>query len=230
MKVALLICGQARYFKNGYDSIKKHIIDIYNPDIYIHTWKYKNNYAYAAPWNNLGKIKIDDDDIDEYINLYKPTKHSIENSLETIPLTKNYDRTSSKYTKYNYYSYLYSLNKCYDLIENKEEYIYIILRSDVMICNFPKKLNLESIQLWNRLPDRHDVLDTMMMIIPYKYMDIYVDIINKIDTYYDKGYYLNYEEMIHAHFFETNLYENTIKMDKNEFSFGYHRNNAIELM
>jgi len=36
MNIALLICGQARFFKDGYKSIKESIINKYNPDIYIH--------------------------------------------------------------------------------------------------------------------------------------------------------------------------------------------------
>jgi len=230
MNIALLICGQSRFFKGGYKSIKENIIDIYNPDIYIHTWKYKNNYAYSAPWNNLDKIKIDENDISEYINLYKPKKYKIENSLENIPLKNNYERTSSKYTKYNYYSYLYSLNQCYHLIENKSDYnIYIIIRSDVMIYNFPKP-NLEYIQLWNRFPDRDEVLDAMIINIPSKFMNIYLDIINNLDIYYQKGYVFNYEELTHAHFKEQNLYINTLKLNKEDFEWGLFRNNIIESM
>jgi hypothetical protein len=230
MKVALLIVGQARYFKDGYTSIKKHIIDQYNPDIFIHTWKYKNNYAYSSPWNHLGKIKIDNSDINEYIELYKPVKYEIENSLENIPLVRDYERTSSKYTKYNYYSYLYSMNKCYNLAKNNLDYdIYIIIRSDLVIYNFPS-LNSEYIQIWNRLPNREDVIESMVITIPYKFMDIYVNLVNLLDIYYDKGYYLNYEQMTKAHFKESNLYENTIKLPRDLFSWGYHRGNRIENM
>ena len=41
MKVALLICGQARFFKNGYESIKEKIIDKFH-------WGYfrNNNVIY----------------------------------------------------------------------------------------------------------------------------------------------------------------------------------------
>ena len=228
MKIALLLCGQARFFKDGYKSIKEKIIDIYNPDIYIHTWKYKNNYAYSAPWNYLGKIKIDENDINEYIDLYKPKNYKIEKSLETTPLKNNYERTSSKYTKYNFYSYLYSLKECYNLIENKSDYdIYIIVRCDVIIYNFPEP-NLEYIQLWNRFPDREEVLETMIVSIPYKFIDIYLELINNLDNYYEKGYSFNYEEMTHAHFKEQNLYINTLKLNREKFEWGYFRNNKVE--
>lgn len=231
MKVALLLCGQSRFFRSAYHSIKKNIIDKYNPDIYIHTWKYKNNYTYSAPWNNLGKIYIDDNYIKEYIKLYNPVNFMVEEELDSVPLDIDIERTSSKYTPYNFYSYLYSLNKCYNLIENnnKSEYIYIILRSDVYIINFPT-LNPEYIQIFNKFTDRDNVIETMIVTIPYKFMDIYVDFVNKLNDYYNKGYYFNYEEMTHAHFKENNLYEYTQKKDRNEFSWGYFRGNKIEFI
>lgn len=56
MNCALLIVGQARFFSKGYETIKKFILDEYNPNVFIHTWRYKDNKTKAAPWNNLGDI------------------------------------------------------------------------------------------------------------------------------------------------------------------------------
>ena len=38
MKVALCISGQMRGYLKAYPSVKKNIIDVFNPDIFIHTW------------------------------------------------------------------------------------------------------------------------------------------------------------------------------------------------
>lgn len=38
MKVALCIAGQMRGYLEAYPSVKKHIIDVFDPDIFIHTW------------------------------------------------------------------------------------------------------------------------------------------------------------------------------------------------
>jgi hypothetical protein len=36
MKVALLIAGYLRCFENNIESLKKHLLDIYDVDVYIH--------------------------------------------------------------------------------------------------------------------------------------------------------------------------------------------------
>lgn len=38
MRVALCISGQMRGYLKAYPSVKKNIIDVFNPDIFIHTW------------------------------------------------------------------------------------------------------------------------------------------------------------------------------------------------
>ena len=38
MKVALCLSGQMRGYLKAYPSVKKNIIDVFNPDIFIHTW------------------------------------------------------------------------------------------------------------------------------------------------------------------------------------------------
>lgn len=68
----------------------------------------------------------------------------------------------------------------------------------------------------------------MIITIPSKFIDIYVNLINLLDIYYDKGYALNYEHMTHAHFKESNLYQNIIKLPNDQFLWGYYRDNYIE--
>ena len=41
-------------------------------------------------------------------------------------------------------------------------------------------------------------------------------------------YIFNYEELMHAHFKEEKLYENTILVDRKNFEWGYFRKNKIE--
>jgi hypothetical protein len=235
MNFALLIVGQARYFDKGYESIKKNIIDVYNPDIFIHTWKYENNIAHAAPWNNLGDIVITDKHIYNYINLYKPCYFEIEKSLNSdlLPIEKTYTRTSHPNTRYNFYSYLYSLNKCYQLSKKtgKTYDYYIIVRSDVLIRYFPKINDIRPnyFILWNRFHmKKEEALDTMICFVPFSYINDYANFYLRLDEYYNKGYLFNYEQLMYAHFFENNFLKNTIMLDNNKFSWGYFRNNNIE--
>ena len=237
MNYALLIVGQARYFEKGYETIKKYILDEYNPDIFIHTWSYKNNKTKAAPWNNLGDIIITKGHLENYINLYNPLYYEIEDSLDkdTIPIKKQYERTSHPDTRYNFYSYLYSLHKCYELTKksNKQYDYYIIVRSDVLIINFPlkNKIEINKFIIWNRFPNRKDgVIDTMMCIIPNIYIELYCDLYKRIDKYYEKGYSFNYEELFYAHFNENGFFKDSLLLDKKYFEWGYFRNDKIERM
>jgi hypothetical protein len=237
MNYALLLVGQARFFEKGYNTIKKFILDEYNPDIFIHTWSYKDNKTKAAPWNHLGDIIITKEHIENYINLYNPIYYEIEDSLDkdSIPLKKSYEKISHPDTRYNFYSYLYSLHKCYELTKksNKKYDFYIIARSDVLIFNLPKKNKIEinKFIIWNRFPDRKDgVLETMICLIPNIFIESYCDLYKKIDEYYDKGYSFNYEELTYAHFNENNFFKDSLLLNKEDFEWGYFRNERIERM
>lgn len=242
MNCALFIVGQARYFEKGYETIKKFILDEYNPDIFIHTWRYKDNKTKAAPWNNLGDIIITNNDIENYIKLYNPIYYEIEDSLnkDSLPIKELYERTSHPDTRYNFYSYLYSLHKCYELSKksDKKYDFYIIARSDVLIYNFPPKNTQDYTKfiIWNRLADRLNsvletsVLETMICFIPREYIIKYCDFYKRVDEYYDKGYNFNYEELTYAHFNENDFFKDSLLLDKNDFEWGYFRNNRIERM
>jgi hypothetical protein len=62
MKVALCLSGQVRCFKQTYPSIKEHLIDPLNADVYISVWHY------TLPDDR----NAEDGDIEQCINLYKP--------------------------------------------------------------------------------------------------------------------------------------------------------------
>lgn len=53
MKVALLLSGLPRAVENGYLSSWKNIIDNYDTDIYIHTWK---DNTWGSNWEDILKI------------------------------------------------------------------------------------------------------------------------------------------------------------------------------
>ncbi len=40
MKIALCFSGQARSFDKGYDFYKQNLLDHYDVDVYIHSWKF----------------------------------------------------------------------------------------------------------------------------------------------------------------------------------------------
>lgn len=228
MRVALLLCGQARWFRQGYPSIRTHILDVYHPDVYIHTWSSPTDTFESAPWNKLGTLRISAEDIAEYIRLYAPKRSRVDPVLTEIPLRPVYERTSAPETRVNYYSYLVSLKRCADLVTEPYDMV-IIARSDIHIYAFPR-LQTGWIHIWDRLPTRVDVLEAMVCVVPGFRLPLFTSLVDRLDTYYDKGYAMNYEEMTHAHFQEQDLYRHTLRLSHHQFEWGYIRGTRIERM
>lgn len=228
MKIAILLCGQARYFRQGYESIRAHILNAYQPDVYIHTWASPTHTFEAAPWNKLGAITITDSDIREYIALYNPVRCKVDLALEHLDPVPDLSRTSAPQTRYNFTSYATSLKRCFALVDKPYD-AFIILRSDAVIINFPRPSHTH-IQVWDRLKPRQDVLDVIVCSVPAKYIGTYVSLVDWLDAYYEMGYVYNYEELYHAHFKERGLYEVTEKLPKSRFEWGYIRGSRIERM
>jgi hypothetical protein len=77
MKVALLLTGHMRCWKQVFPNTKQHIIDKYNPDVFINTW---DSEAYWDPHSQKGVTeggpKLDISDIEKS---YKPVHMTVEN-------------------------------------------------------------------------------------------------------------------------------------------------------
>ena len=73
MKTALLISGQIRDAKNCYDSVKTHILDKFNPDVFINTWKPSNQIK-----DHRDKYLPNEMNIDEIIEKYNPKTIEVE--------------------------------------------------------------------------------------------------------------------------------------------------------
>lgn len=63
MKIAVCISGQPRAYAQGYEYMKRNLLDKYDCDIFIHTW---HNKVYRS---------------DDVIELYKPVDFLVENTL-----------------------------------------------------------------------------------------------------------------------------------------------------
>ena len=68
MKIALCFTGQARSFQKGFEYYKKNLLDVYDVDVYIHTWQF--------------------DGEKELENLYKPLRMLTEETLVVDADTK----------------------------------------------------------------------------------------------------------------------------------------------
>ncbi len=229
MRIAILIPGQARFFKHN------AIIDLknkYDADVFIHTW---NEVPYYKSVYSKVEFSVSETDVKEYITKYNPKKYLIEENItdefiDTRLIKREIkERTSNVITKYNMYRYFYSLNKCWELIgEQRDEYDFlIIVRSDMDIILLPGLDTLDNNTIYAPIHNRdnrngdnnHCYTDLFLFVIPPKYMYTYISIIDNMDRLYDMGYHYNYDEMFYAWLKESKLYENTkqLKIGKEIF-------------
>jgi len=69
MRVALCLSGLPRALQEGYSSLYKHIIEKYNPDIFIHIWTeqlYYNPSEIVKPYEEYIKS------VEFIMRMYKP--------------------------------------------------------------------------------------------------------------------------------------------------------------
>lgn len=139
MKIALLLHGHMRTYKKCYPSLKEKIIDLYKPDIFIHTW----DKCEAGTISHHNKhMKINNTNIDKIIQLYNPVSLTVEKQII------NDNKTLLKGTKilldgHKHYFYgFYGVNELKKKYENRYGFEYdlvIKLRPDI---NLLKKFDI----------------------------------------------------------------------------------------
>lgn len=132
MKLAIIISGQPRNLKIGYNSLKQFYLHKYDCDIFIHTW-----------FDKIFSLSV----YEEMINLFKPKKILIEEQII-------FDKKNIKDPQWNvslqnllsmYYS-MYMGNKLRNMCEeyNEIKYDFIMrMRSDLQIY---RPIELEKIE------------------------------------------------------------------------------------
>ena len=155
MKIAICISGQARNFKQSYNSLKTHLLDKYNCDIYFHTWKSSNFESTNFGFGNT-KYFLTDNDYNDLIKLYNPKEYIIEKPI--IFDASGYKCPIWRQPLNNTLSMFYSIYKSIQLISDEYDYV-IRTRFDIDYSKFNLELPQEGIILpeWNtdiRVKDR----------------------------------------------------------------------------
>lgn len=155
MKIAICISGQARNFKQSYDSLKTYFLDKHDCDIYFHTWETPNFESTNFGFGN-NQYSLTDNDYNDLIQLYKPKDYIIEKPIV-------FDASGIKCPIWrqplnNSLSMFYSIYKSTQLIEGEYDYV-IRTRFDIDYSKFNLELPQEGIILpeWNtdiRVKDR----------------------------------------------------------------------------
>jgi hypothetical protein len=129
--VALLLPGISRSAKLCYESLKNNILDIYNVDIFIHTYEQSN-------------ISVDERHVEhensyeELINLFNPKEIVVEDYFKIRPKLKEKLNNISSITAVHpmrCVSSFYKIEKCFNLLEkyniNKYDF-FIRSRMDIL--------------------------------------------------------------------------------------------------
>ena len=199
MKIALCFSAQARAPEKGYEYYKRNLLNHYDVDVYIHTWKHK--------------------DENKLIDLYKPVAIEIEvppvgdfdNKYTNTP---NVQKHPPRFTNHM----LYSIYKSSQLI--KGEYDWVIkTRTDYALNTVIPFAELDNSKLYipncRMVPERDFGNDqfafgsqkTMM-----KYMSTYLN----MDKYYDAGNQYIGEDLMRANLHENDLHgENLVYVNMN---------------
>jgi len=120
MKVAVILTGHLRCWKEVFPNFKEKIIDRYNPDIYIHTW---DDEAYWIPGDKQNKTGIYEGAPqivdDEILDTYKPV-HYVKEYWEDF--NKHFESCGEYFTNFahrpkNILSMFYKMHQGFSSLE-----------------------------------------------------------------------------------------------------------------
>lgn len=136
-KIALLFSGQLRACKANFNNIKTNILDVLNPDVFVHSWS-----------NGQDSHNRIDCTTDEFVNLYAPKMHIFEKENYITHINRE---PNNKFW-IMYYSLFQSYNalKTYEIFQNIKYDIIIRMRTDTNFfdCNLDFIKNIQDNDLY----------------------------------------------------------------------------------
>jgi len=195
MKIAILISGQPRNYREGFEEIKKAYLDKYDCDVYIHTWEGGNFEATQFFADRPKQVyKYGETYLSELLELYKPKAYKFENPI--IFDDKGIVDSMWRQPLQNSKSMWYSVKQSYDLVDGEYD-CYIRTRFDLRYEDSTLDLNsldLSKLHMWNWDTDqrvKHRGYYDVFAIGNKTNMGIYSSLYTKINWYlnYDEDYY-----------------------------------------
>jgi hypothetical protein len=195
MKIAILISGQPRNYREGFEEIKKAYLDKYDCDVYIHTWEGGNFEATQFFADRPKQVyKYGETYLSELLELYKPKAYKFENPI--IFDDKGIVDSMWRQPLQNSKSMWYSVKQSYDLVDGEYD-CYIRTRFDLRYEDSTLDLNsldLSKLHMWNWDTDqrvKHRGYYDVFAIGNKTNVGIYSSLYTKINWYlnYDEDYY-----------------------------------------
>lgn len=198
-KVAVCFSGQFRSFNRCFPSIKRYLLDIYNPDIFIHTWddnyiKHLNNHSKDL---DIKAVKIEKPKTFKISELHEMRKVSLNRNLQNV------------------FSMLYSIEKSNDLKTQHEvaegfTYDYVFrLRSDLLFKSTPSLSQSEPDKLNTPFFGHFAGLNDQFAWGSSKVMNAYCGVYSRIDELLNNGSFIDPEPLV-----KDNIVSNNIQINK----------------
>lgn len=213
MKVALCLSGHFRTFIKCKDRLFKHLIDIYHPDIFIHTWTelgFSRNYAVSQTFDDEAKKLVEKNkkygrsegefyrntpEIGTIYECLNPKKIIIEKYKD---IEDEIYKLAEKITNKHVYDYppalvsqLRKINLCNKLktdYERDNNFVYdVVIRSrpDIVLNDVIKLEELNIIHT----PKAHsyNIISDIFAFSTSENMNKYCSLFEKLDEYHDSG-------------------------------------------
>lgn len=184
MKIALCFSGQTRSFEKGYEYYKRNLLDHYDVDVYIHSWKRERTEGEGS-----------------VIDLYKPKDYLFEDVLvgnydAIYTNTPNPQKWPPRFT----YSALYSMMEVNKLIQGQYDWV-IKSRTDYALnVKIPfEKLDNSKLYIPNcRMVPERDFGNDQFAFSSQENMKKYMTTWDRVDEYYESGVQFIGEDLMQA--------------------------------
>lgn len=209
LKIACCISGQPRSYKIGHEYIRKNLLDVYDVDVFYHTW--------SNDTTNFAEIE----------KLYKPKLFKVETPLSVPELyEKKFPRIPGPrfpaYFTVSAFCSIYTANffKTQYELENNFVYDWVVrIRFDYALNGQPDFLSLDNSKLYipncRMVPERNFGND-QFAISSSKNIDKYSNTYIYLDQFYSKGTTMIGEDMLRENLIFHNLVgDNLVYIDMN---------------
>jgi hypothetical protein len=199
MKIALLFAGQPRYLDEGYELLYDKILSKYDADCFVHTWwdeelsGKKLEFYPTLTYNRTYFYKKNV--LETIMSLYKPKAmmYQKQKDFKIFPANYGLGNAISPYSQAFSVMKVNELKNQYSTSSNTSYDLVIRCRFDCDLIKF--NINLEEYietpfihtKVGFHSQDNYEYITDQFAISSSNVMDIYCNLYNKIEKYYNEG-------------------------------------------
>lgn len=188
MKIALCIAGQPRGFRTAYEYVKRNLLDIYDVDVFIHTWKNDHLVEIGQMYNPVS-MRVEEPLTDDFDSLYTNTP--------------NPQKWPPRFTVASYYSIYRSCElKTIEEVQSKKIYDWVIRsRFDYALNTVIPFEEMDNSKLYIpncRMVPTRDFGNDQFAFSSSQNMNQYMSTYLYMNHYYDQGVQMIGEDMCSA--------------------------------